>query len=95
MHGNTITAPSGMKTRCIDDIFFEITKAFEVHRQYDSVLNGLHLEVTGTLDRECIYSRKDIVSECFSEYKSYVDPRLNKLQAIELMQMLCEADIPC
>lgn len=94
MHGNTITAPSGVKTRCVDDIFSEINSAFKIHHQHGSTLNGLHLEVTGALDRECINSRNNIVSECFSEYKSYVDPRLNRLQVIELMQMLGDSDIP-
>lgn len=92
MHGNTITAPSGNKTRCLDDILSEIASAFKIHRQHNSSLNGLHLEVTGGLDRECINSRKDIVSECFTKYKSYVDPRLNKLQAVELMQRLFALD---
>ncbi|KAJ1969070.1 hypothetical protein H4R35_006247 [Dimargaris xerosporica] len=47
MHGNTESAPSGVKTRHFDNILSEITQAIAIHQEAGSKLNGIHLELTG------------------------------------------------
>ncbi|GJY69651.1 phospho-2-dehydro-3-deoxyheptonate aldolase 1, chloroplastic-like protein [Tanacetum coccineum] len=54
MHGNTIKAPSGLKTRPFDSIRAEVTAFFDVHDQEGSHPGGVHLEMTGQNVTECI-----------------------------------------
>ena len=50
MHGNTKTTTSGIKTRHLQDIVVEISESFRLHNQFNSKLNGIHLEMTGEVD---------------------------------------------
>ena len=54
MHGNTFQTEAGTKTRSFDSIADELTKAFAIHRRMDSVLGGVHLELTGDNVTECV-----------------------------------------
>src|SRR5215469_8306362 len=47
MHGNTIEAASGHKTRHFDDVLDEVTGFFEVHRALGTHPGGIHIEFTG------------------------------------------------
>ena len=47
MHGNTETTESGYKTRRFDNILSELTQSFEIHQREDSILGGVHFELTG------------------------------------------------
>ncbi|KAH9299686.1 hypothetical protein KI387_031368, partial [Taxus chinensis] len=47
MHGNTIKAPSGLKTRPFDAIMAELKAFFDVHEEEGSHPGGMHLEMTG------------------------------------------------
>ena len=47
MHGNTITAASGYKTRPFDRILQEVKTFFAVHAAEGTYAGGVHLEMTG------------------------------------------------
>src|SRR6202000_1257785 len=54
MHGNTFEAPSGHKTRRVDDVLNELTGFFEVPRSLGTHPGGLHIEFTGDDVTECV-----------------------------------------
>jgi 3-deoxy-7-phosphoheptulonate synthase len=53
MHGNTISAPSGHKTRPFGRVLEEVQTFFEVHRGEGTYAGGVHLEMTGKNVTEC------------------------------------------
>lgn len=92
MHGNTITADNGYKTRRFDDIMDEVRGFFEVHRSLGTYPGGLHVEMTGDDVAECL-GGSDVVDEsAFDQgYESLVDPRLNHKQSLELAFLVAES----
>ena len=54
MHGNTVEAASGHKTRYFDDVLDEVAGFFEVHRALGTHPGGIHIELTGDDVTECI-----------------------------------------
>jgi 3-deoxy-7-phosphoheptulonate synthase len=89
MHGNTESTSSGIKTRRFRNIMKEMELAFEVHRDNQSRLGGVHLELTGENVTECTGGARDLVDADLSRaYKSTVDPRLNYEQALELAMLI-------
>src|SRR5215831_3704758 len=54
LHGNTIEAASGHKTRHFDDVLDEVTGFFEVHRALGTHPGGIHIEFTGDDVTECM-----------------------------------------
>ena len=85
MHGNTYATKSGFKTRSFDEISTEIQRAFSIHRAHDSILGGVHLELTGDNVTECIGGVGQLAEPDLERaYKSAVDPRLNYDQTMEL-----------
>jgi 3-deoxy-7-phosphoheptulonate synthase len=52
MHGNTITAATGYKTRPFDKILQEV-KVFAAHAAEGTYAGGVHLEMTGQNVTEC------------------------------------------
>src|SRR6202008_3646423 len=54
MHGNTVEAASGQKTRHFDDVLDEVVGFFEVHRALGTHPGGIHIEFTGDDVTECI-----------------------------------------
>lgn len=88
MHGNTELSYSGIKTRYINKIQQEITSAFDIHNRYDSFLHGIHLEVTPYDVTECIDNELIFEKDLFSNYRSSVDPRLNPVQARQIMRLI-------
>jgi 3-deoxy-7-phosphoheptulonate synthase len=83
MHGNTVTLPSGLKTRSFDDILCEIERTFAVHREAGTVLGGVHFELTGDDVTECIGGGL-AEADLDRNYASVCDPRLNYRQALEM-----------
>jgi 3-deoxy-7-phosphoheptulonate synthase len=85
MHGNTITAPSGHKTRRFDDILSEVRGFFAVHRDLGTLPGGLHLELTGEFVTECVggYGGTDLANVP-ARYTTTCDPRLNYDQTLDL-----------
>ena len=47
MHGNTESTGDGIKTRRFRKIMNEMELAFDIHRDNESRLGGVHLELTG------------------------------------------------
>jgi 3-deoxy-7-phosphoheptulonate synthase len=89
MHGNTVTAPGGWKTRHFDDIVAEVRGFFDVHRALGTHPGGLHIELTGEDVTECLGGADDIV-DLADRYETACDPRLNTGQALELAFSVAE-----
>jgi 3-deoxy-7-phosphoheptulonate synthase len=91
MHGNTITAESGYKTRPFDRILHEVKTFFAVHAAEGTHGGGVHLELTGKDVTECTGGARAISDEDLNDrYHTLCDPRLNAEQAIELAFLLAE-----
>jgi 3-deoxy-7-phosphoheptulonate synthase len=91
MHGNTVTASNGRKTRDFDNILREVKAFFEVHRAEGTHAGGVHFEMTGQEVTECIGGATDITVDQLNErYETQCDPRLNASQALELAFLLAE-----
>jgi 3-deoxy-7-phosphoheptulonate synthase len=85
MHGNTQTAPSGLKTRDFDDILREVERSFDVHDACGTELGGVHFEMTGEDVTECIGGAAGVtVDDLDKNYATACDPRLNYRQALEM-----------
>ena len=85
MHGNTESTQSGVKTRRFDNILGELEQAFEIHAASNSVLGGVHFELTGEDVTECMGGARDLGEKDLEQaYRSPVDPRLNYEQALEM-----------
>jgi 3-deoxy-7-phosphoheptulonate synthase len=83
MHGNSVVAPSGHKTRLVSEVLDEIEGFLEVHDALGTVAGGLHLELTGEEVTECVGGPVGL-SGLGARYESACDPRLNRSQSIEL-----------
>ncbi|OZA94453.1 MAG: 3-deoxy-7-phosphoheptulonate synthase class II, partial [Rhizobiales bacterium 39-66-18] len=91
MHGNTIKAGSGYKTRPFDRILSEIKTFFDVHAAEGTFAGGVHLEMTGKNVTECTGGARAISDEDLRDrYHTYCDPRLNAEQSIELAFLVAE-----
>jgi len=85
MHGNTMKTKSGFKTRQFDHILGELEQAFDLHAEAGTRLGGVHIELTGDNVTECTGGARGLdESELQRSYKTFVDPRLNYEQALEL-----------
>lgn len=91
MHGNTIKAPNGYKTRPFDSILAEVRAFFDVHDQEGSHTGGIHLEMTGQNVTECIGGSRTVTyDDLSSRYHTHCDPRLNASQSLELAFIVAE-----
>ncbi|CAK9320576.1 unnamed protein product [Citrullus colocynthis] len=91
MHGNTIKAPCGLKTRPFDAILAEVRAFFDVHEQEGSHAGGIHLEMTGQNVTECIGGSRTVTfDDLSSRYHTHCDPRLNASQSLELAFIIAE-----
>uniref|UniRef100_A0ACD6AGW7 Uncharacterized protein n=1 Tax=Avena sativa TaxID=4498 RepID=A0ACD6AGW7_AVESA len=91
MHGNTMKAPCGLKTRSFDRILAEVHAFFDVHEQEGSHPGGVHLEMTGQNVTECIGGSRTVTfDDLSSRYHTHCDPRLNASQALELAFIIAE-----
>ncbi|MDA8017019.1 MAG: 3-deoxy-7-phosphoheptulonate synthase class II [Thermoanaerobaculia bacterium] len=91
MHGNTVKTSSGLKTRRFNDIMSEVEQAFEIHAEAGSYLGGVHIELTGDDVTECTGGARGLDDESLSEaYRTFVDPRLNYEQALELSMLVAK-----
>ena len=85
MHGNTRTTNGGVKTRNFDEILSELEQAFEIHKANGGRLGGMHVELTGEAVTECVGGARGLCEDDLHQaYRSYLDPRLNYEQALEL-----------
>ena len=91
MHGNTIKAENGYKTRPVDRILTEMRQFFAVHQQEGSYAGGVHFEMTGQNVTECIGGAQAITeADLVDRYHTHCDPRLNANQALELAFIIAE-----
>ena len=91
MHGNTIKAANGFKTRPFDRILEEVRGFFEVHRAEGTYAGGVHFEMTGQDVTECTGGAREITEERLGDrYHTHCDPRLNANQSLELAFLIAE-----
>jgi 3-deoxy-7-phosphoheptulonate synthase len=91
MHGNTVEAASGQKTRYFDDVLDEVVGFFEVHRALGTHPGGIHIEFTGEDVTECIGGGHHIAeSDLAYRYETTCDPRLNRSQSLDLAFRVAE-----
>ena len=91
MHGNTISAANGMKTRRLEDILAEIKGFFAVHEELGTHPGGIHVELTGDDVTEVLGGAEEVVEDTLGErYRTLVDPRLNHQQALEMAFIVAE-----
>ena len=86
MHGNTFEASSGYKTRRFEDVMDEVQGFFDVHRSLGTWPGGVHVELTGDNVTECVGGgdRRCSRPTWATAYESVCDPRLNRVQSLEL-----------
>jgi 3-deoxy-7-phosphoheptulonate synthase len=91
MHGNTIKAANGYKTRPFERVVGEIKSFFAVHKGEGTHAGGVHLEMTGKNVTECTGGARAISeADLHDRYHTYCDPRLNAEQAIEVAFLVAE-----
>ncbi|MCC9624241.1 3-deoxy-7-phosphoheptulonate synthase class II [Thalassospira sp. MA62] len=91
MHGNTVKATNGFKTRPFDAILSEVKSFFDVHKAEGTHPGGVHFEMTGTDVTECIGGAREVTVDSLSDrYHTHCDPRLNGQQALELAFLIAE-----
>ena len=91
MHGNTIKAEGGYKTRPFKSILTEIREFAEICRAEGVYPGGIHLEMTGKNVTECTGGMHDLSeAELSDRYHTACDPRLNASQALEVAFLLAE-----
>ncbi len=91
MHGNTFEASSGYKTRRFDDVIEEVQGFFDVHHQLGTWPGGVHVELTGDDVTECVGGGEELLEvDLGNRYESVCDPRLNRVQSLELAFLVAE-----
>jgi len=91
MHGNTIKATSGYKTRPFDAIMNEVRRFMAVHQAEGTHAGGIHVEMTGKDVTECTGGLRALRDEDLNDrYHTFCDPRLNAAQALELAFLVAD-----
>ena len=91
MHGNTIKAATGFKTRPFDNVLKEVKDVFAIHQSEGTYAGGLHVEMTGQDVTECTGGAQKISDDDLqNRYRTHCDPRLNASQALELAFLISE-----
>jgi len=91
MHGNTIKADNGYKTRPVSSVLGEVEQFFEIVRAEGAYPGGVHFEMTGQDVTECLGGLQAISEgDLSARYHTHCDPRLNASQALELAFTLAE-----
>jgi 3-deoxy-7-phosphoheptulonate synthase len=91
MHGNTVKASTGYKTRRVDDVLREVQQFFQVHNAEGSYAGGVHFEMTGQNVTECVGGAFKVTeADLADRYHTHCDPRLNADQSLELAFMISE-----
>ena len=91
MHGNTLKASNGYKTRPFDRILSEVKSFLHVAAAEGVHAGGIHLEMTGQNVTECLGGAQEVTEDDLSDrYHTHCDPRLNADQALQLAFLLAE-----
>jgi len=89
MHGNTETTSAGRKTRRFDNILSELEQSFDIHAGLGSYLGGVHFELSGDNVTECVGGARGLTEvDLERAYESWVDPRLNYEQSLEMALLI-------
>ncbi|NHD19430.1 MULTISPECIES: 3-deoxy-7-phosphoheptulonate synthase [unclassified Actinopolyspora] len=87
MHGNTVHAEDGTKTRVLSHVLAEVDQFYEVLRAQGCWPGGLHLEATPDDVTECVDSPDELTSTpACRRFESACDPRLNPTQAEQVVR---------
>ena len=91
MHGNTIKAASGYKTRPFESVLREVREFFAIHKAEGTIPGGVHFEMTGQDVTECTGGLRAVSDENLADrYHTACDPRLNASQSLELAFLVAE-----
>jgi 3-deoxy-7-phosphoheptulonate synthase len=91
MHGNTLTANTGYKTRPFDRILSELKSFIDICKAEGVHPGGVHLEMTGQNVTECLGGARALTEgDLADRYHTHCDPRLNGEQALELAFLVAE-----
>ncbi|NVK74415.1 3-deoxy-7-phosphoheptulonate synthase class II [Marinomonas sp. CT5] len=91
MHGNTVKASTGYKTRRVEDVLKEVQQFFQVHNAEGSYAGGVHFEMTGQNVTECVGGAFEVTeADLADRYHTHCDPRLNADQSLELAFMISD-----
>jgi 3-deoxy-7-phosphoheptulonate synthase len=91
MHGNTLVANNGYKTRPFDRILAEVKSFIEIAEAEGAHPGGVHLEMTGQNVTECLGGARALSEgDLADRYHTHCDPRLNGEQALELAFLVAE-----
>jgi 3-deoxy-7-phosphoheptulonate synthase len=91
MHGNTLTANNGYKTRPFDRILSEVKAFVDICMAEGTHPGGVHLEMTGQNVTECLGGARALTEgDLADRYHTHCDPRLNGEQALELAFLVAE-----
>ena len=91
MHGNTLKAGNGYKTRPFDRILSEVKSFVEIAKAEGVHPGGVHLEMTGQNVTECLGGARALTEgDLADRYHTHCDPRLNGEQALELAFLVAE-----
>ena len=91
MHGNTVKASTGYKTRRVDDVMKEVTGFFEVHDALGSYPGGVHFEMTCQNVTACLGGVVEVTEARLGDrYHTHCDPRLNASQSLELSFLIAD-----
>ena len=91
MHGNTIKAASGYKTRPFESVLREVREFFGIHKAEGTIPGGVHVEMTGKDVTECTGGLRAVTDEDLHDrYHTACDPRLNASQSLELAFLVAE-----
>ena len=92
MHGNTIKARNGYKTRRCEAILSEVRDFFDILRAEGTHAGGIHVELTGQNVTECIGGAHAVTEANLADrYHTHCDPRMNASQSLELAFQVAEA----
>ncbi len=91
MHGNTLTASNGYKTRPFDRILSEVKTFIDVAKGEGVHPGGVHFEMTGQDVTECLGGARALTeTDLLDRYHTHCDPRLNAEQSLELAFLVAE-----
>jgi 3-deoxy-7-phosphoheptulonate synthase len=91
MHGNTLTASNGYKTRPFDRILSEVKTFIDVAKAEGVHPGGVHFEMTGQNVTECLGGARALTeTDLLDRYHTHCDPRLNAEQSLELAFLMAE-----
>ncbi len=91
MHGNTLKAAGGYKTRPFERILSEVKSFIDIAEAEGVHPGGVHLEMTGQNVTECLGGARQVSEiDLGDRYHTHCDPRLNGEQALELAFLIAE-----